>query len=224
MKPLSLLCASAIALTVVPSTTPAVEAILLNDAYTRSDYPNNTYGSAIEMRVYKSGAVTFRAFMKFDLATLPDRTIASQIQRATLRLWVDPSTTAFGLVNIHALTGPWVEKTTETGSTGLSPITHNNSQGIIGALEGPDVPGIAVDNEFVVLDITPLVKQWVSGAKPNHGICIAPGSTATVNLFFDTKEATATSHQPKLEITLAPARVPQRGDVSMGGFTNGPTP
>lgn len=57
---------------------------------------------------------------------------------------------------------------------------------------------------FVAIDITPLVKAWVSGSVVNQGFAIDAASGVTnLNLYFDAQESTATSHEPQLEIGLA---------------------
>jgi hypothetical protein len=51
--------------------------------------------------------------------------------------------------------------------------------------------------------VTDWVKAWLAGSLPNEGIAIEPGAvTAFLDLAFDSKESTQTSHEAKLEISL----------------------
>ena len=63
-------------------------------------------------------------------------------------------------------------------------------------------------NQFVLIDITPLVQEWEEGTEANDGIALAL-TTAAGNFSFDSKEATDTSHEPELEIVLTGPTGPQ---------------
>jgi hypothetical protein len=63
-------------------------------------------------------------------------------------------------------------------------------------------------NQFVLIDITPLVQEWEEGTEANDGIALAL-TTGAGNFSFDSKEATDTSHEPELEIVLTGPTGPQ---------------
>jgi hypothetical protein len=63
-------------------------------------------------------------------------------------------------------------------------------------------------NQFVLVDITPLVQEWVSGSLPNNGLALSL-TTSGGSFSFDSKESIYTSHQPELEITLNGPAGPQ---------------
>ncbi|MGC2110575.1 MAG: DNRLRE domain-containing protein [Candidatus Korobacteraceae bacterium] len=63
-------------------------------------------------------------------------------------------------------------------------------------------------NQFIVVDITSLVQQWISGSLPNNGLALSL-TTSGGSFSFDSKESIFTSHEPELEITLAGGVGPQ---------------
>jgi len=67
----------------------------------------------------------------------------------------------------------------------------------------PEATGVTPSgaNSFLVIDLTQLVKDWLSGAQPNNGIALVAATSNTL-ISFDSKESFVTSHEPRLEITL----------------------
>jgi hypothetical protein len=57
-------------------------------------------------------------------------------------------------------------------------------------------------DQYVQIDVTTLVEDWVNGTMPNDGLALALVGT-TGSFSFDSKESTLTSHQPELEIVLS---------------------
>src|SRR5262249_19940583 len=68
-----------------------------------------------------------------------------------------------------------------------------------------EVLGVPVnsENQFVVIDVTQLVKDWVNGALTNNGIVLVPSAGSGLDSEFDSKEDKDTSHEPRLEMVLA---------------------
>jgi len=67
----------------------------------------------------------------------------------------------------------------------------------------------------MLIDIIPLVQQWVSGVTPNNGIEVAM-TTTTGAVFFDSKETIVFSHHPELQIALSgPAGPPGTARISL---------
>ncbi len=71
---------------------------------------------------------------------------------------------------------------------------------------------------FVLVDITPLVQNWVNGTIPNNGVALMTTTTGA-SYQFDSKEATYTSHQPELEIAIpgAPGAQGPQGPNGLSG-------
>jgi hypothetical protein len=190
----------AMAITLLVSTRQlyAAEAIETDDAYTDAKKATNNFGNATTMVVAGSGNTLKRAWIRFDLpGVLPPGTTASQVSKATLRLWVSTATTG-GPVSVYVVTGmpAWIEGTGKSGSgitdgsaPALAPSPLISGWQIIGA------------DDFAAVDLTSLVQSWVTTPTTNLGIALTPDAS-TVDVSFDSKESTTTSHGPQLEIEL----------------------
>ncbi len=175
----SLLCG----LAVFPAAALAQTVPLTQDAYV---VPANTtnFGTATTLHVGADGA---EALVQFDLTALPaTTTTGSNVAKATLTLFVNTVDVA-GMVNISVANGSW----SELAVTGTDPP-------VPGAAVG-DVP-VSVANNYVTVDATQAVQDWVNGTSNNDGFIITPSGSVQVE--FDSKENTATSHPATLAITL----------------------
>ena len=176
----------------VSSFSLAQSAPPLGDTYTSTASTGANYGSKTTLLV----APTERSYLQFSLAPLPTGVTVS---KATLRLYVDGVTTA-GSFDVYQVTGTWAENT----------MTERTEPGLGASATGshPIALTTANLNQFVVIDITPLVQEWVEGTEANDGVALALTGTAG-NFSFDSKEATNTSHEPELEIVLTGPTGPQ---------------
>jgi hypothetical protein len=165
-------------------------------------------------RVASENGSSTRTWLKFDLATIPLGLKGADVVQAKLCLWVNARTATAGAssrVRIAAAQAPWDE---------LS-LTHANAPPI----DPTTLPDFEISDklEFVVSDLTPLVRAWVDGTKANHGICLLPASGATaMNISFDSKESITGAHEAVLELTLAgPAGAKgdrgEKGDPGIAG-------
>jgi hypothetical protein len=193
IRPLCSQLLAAIALLIFGTTARlhAVEALLLQDAYV-DNKNNSNLGSNGNLRVTKSGNQVCRSFLKFSLATLPAGITATNVTEARLRLWVDSSSNTLGSITMTPVTSAWDEFT----------VTNTTSGGLI--LSSPKLSNLPINSksDFVSIDVTTWVKAWISGTLVNEGFVIDPASTSALNLYFDSKESTQTSHEPRLEIEL----------------------
>jgi hypothetical protein len=128
--------------------------------------------------------------VRFDLTTLPAGTHGADVARAVLRLWV-AKVARSGTFDVHSVQGGWSEDS----------LTAANAPG-----QGRDeLAGIPVSprdrNQFLVVDVTELVREWLDQTLENNGLLLMPNA-AGVSVEFDSKENAATSHEPELEITL----------------------
>lgn len=192
----------------------AVDALLLQDAYTDSTSNKTTtnFGTSGDLRVYKSGTTVMRAFLKFSLATLPPGTTAADIKQARLRLWVNSSSATLGSITLTPVTSTWSELT----------LTHNSSLSLtFGLPKHADLP-ISSIASFVSIDVSDWVQAWLAGTLANQGFVIETSTTsATLNLYFDTKESSLTGHEPQLDITLVgpPGPAGPQGSPGPQGLT-----
>ena len=174
----------------LPSLSLAVEAVLTDDAYTYSKKKNLKYGTQAVLSVWgpAGGTPLTRSFLKFDLSTLPAGITADNVQKATLKLYVNRLTTA-GSFDIFKVTADWDEMT-------ITDQTAPSFDEVVAA-------GVPINQGkiFVTVDLTNLVTDWLNGTTPNYGISILP-NTAGILVNFDSKDGVATSHEPQLEIVL----------------------
>ncbi len=155
------------------------------DTYASSTKPNAANGGSTTLPVLSST----NSYVQFDLSTLPPGT---SVNKATLRLFVN-AVTANGQFDVNQVDGAWSEGT----------LTYNTQPAL-----GPSATGslpITLSksnvNDFILVDITPLVQSWVDGATANHGVAVVLFG-ASGSFSFDSKESNQTSHQPELEIVL----------------------
>lgn len=209
---LSITAAVLATLAAAPKTL-AVDALLLQDTYvdngaTGTKPPPNlsNYGSGADLRVFKGSGRIGRSFIKFNIATVPPGATPANIVQARLLLWVNGNSTLPGSITIIPVTVAWDElKLTDTTAGSLT----------FGAPKLADIPVSNVAN-FISIDVTDLVKGWLNGSLVNEGLMIeASTSATTLNLAFDSKESTLTSHAPQLEIVLA--QVGPQGPQGLAG-------
>lgn len=127
-----------------------------------------------------------RALMRFDVSAIDkDR----MVRRAILRLWcpgIPPSRQepleAYGLAREWDVTATWYEhkyldaaktEANDWTSPGGDLYTAWASGGKPGLVAGAAVRGGPFGHVYE-LDLTALVRQWVSGNRPNHGVCLFP--------------------------------------------------
>jgi hypothetical protein len=180
----------------------AIDGLLLQDTYvdSTSNKAAINYGASGDLRVFKSSTASMRAFLKFSIATLPAGTTAADIKQARLRLWVNSSSTITGAITLTPVTSAWSETT----------LTNNTSASMtFGLPKHADLPISSIGN-FVSIDVTDWVQAWLAGTLANQGFVIETSTTsATLNLYFDSKESSLTSHEPQIDITLIGPAGPQ---------------
>lgn len=202
-----------IAFALLPAAVFAQAVPLTQDAYF---VPGSTanYGAAVTLNV--GGAANAQALVQFDLSTLPAGTTQANIAKATLVLYVDKVTSP-GTINVSAANGVWTEMA--VSGTSAPPVP------------GPAVAsGVAVSNPgtFLYVDATLAVQNWIASPSTNEGFIITPASEG-VNVAFDSKENTTTSHPATLAITItsmgatgATGATGSQGPIGLTGAT-GPT-
>src|SRR5579859_3083091 len=158
------------------------------DTFALSATPRANYGPSPLLPV-TSGATSF---IQFNLSGLPAN---ATVSKATLRLYVDAVTGA-GAFDVFAVNTPWTENSLN--------FTNAPTPGISATGSKPVSISSANCNQFVLVDITSLVQEWLNGTVVNDGIALKLTSAAG-GFSFDSKESLLTSHEPELEISLATA-------------------
>jgi hypothetical protein len=129
--------------------------------------------------------------IRFDLTAVPTGYTGSSVSKATLKLYVNSVTTA-GAFNVDLVNGTWTEKT----------IKYSNEPAL-GSTIAASVPlTTASKGTYVEIDITSAVVEWLNGTQANDGIALVANSPLVAT--FDSKENTAASHAPEIDIVYAP--------------------
>jgi hypothetical protein len=195
-----------------PNQSEATEAILTDDATVAVAKPAGSSRMPVSS-LHVVGPLDSNgeqdAFLKFDFSLLPDGTTGTNIAKATLVLYADTVRHA-GSFDVVAVNGAWSELTV-TSAIVPSP-TEVEATGV----------GVARNNAFVIVDLTGLVRDWVDGVITNDGIALIPNGS-DVNVLFNSKETTQTSHETRLIITIVAAGA--KGETGATGATGaaGPT-
>jgi hypothetical protein len=161
------------------------------DTYAEGSAPTRNFGDQPLLAV--SHATD--SYIRFDLSGVPS---GATVTKATLRLFVNAVVTK-GQFDVYELGNNWSEST----------LNYNNAP--VPGASATDGHPVAITstslNQFVLVDITPLVQSWVSGNIANDGIALAL-SGANGAFAFESKESSFTSHEPELEIALASSGTP----------------
>src|ERR1035441_9854003 len=172
-------------LSLSPLAGQAATVTVAADAHISSSNATVNYGSAPVLSVGEGAS----ALIAFDLSSLPAGLTASNIEKATLTVFVHKANTA-GALDLAQVTAPWSE--------GL--VTYNNRPTSAAAMQS--VP-VSASESYVTFDITLLVRQWAIGAAEHYPVdfTASAGQPGTV-VDLDSKESTSTSHSAFAEITL----------------------
>ncbi len=143
--------------------------------------------------VFVGRAVGHRSWLRFDVSSvIPPGTTWNQVLKATLTLYVTTAP-ASGVVRVQNILGPWSEGSlTDSTAPGLG----NDPFGKVYASAT-----VVSGGRYVTLDVTELLRDWLDGTAANHGLALVPGD-GMVQLSFDSKESTTTSHPPVLDLVL----------------------
>lgn len=207
-----------------PVAASALEAVLTDDSYTSSLIPAATHQTDANLYV-RGGAAggICRAWFKFRLgAVLPANKTSDQITVATLKVYIPTVTTASNASVMSATPTP----PATSGNMDELYVCDSNltTTGPLYSTQAISSPG-----RYYYFDVTALVQGWLDGSITNNGLAIVAGDVSTsqasssVNFQVESKESTTTSHPASLHLVFVP-RIAPKGDVSMGGFTNGPQP
>jgi hypothetical protein len=155
------------------------------DSFVTSAHPQTNYGAYTLLAVQQGT----KSYLQFNLSGLPAN---ANIAKATLRLYVDAVTTS-GSFDVFAINQTWSENT----------LLLNNAPPLGSSATGGHSITISSGskNQFLVIDITGLARQWANGSVANHGVALSLTSS-NGSFSFDSKEATYTSHAPELDIVL----------------------
>ncbi|HEY5908556.1 MAG TPA: DNRLRE domain-containing protein, partial [Vicinamibacteria bacterium] len=183
--------------------------VVAADAYTTSSAPNIKGGAVVGLPVRATTrGLSVRTFVRFNLAALPT---GATISKATLRVWVSAVTTS-GTVEVAPVLTPWLEGT----------LNHATAPTLGSAVATLPV-ATANRKNWVSVDVTALVQEWLDGTLPNNGIALQ--GVAPFAAVIDSKENVTSSHPMELEVALT-SQGPegQQGPPGPPGATGGQGP
>lgn len=164
----------------LPAIARAQTAPLTGDAFVHPGDGTN-YGGLPTINI--GGSTNSQGLLVFDLSQFT----GSSVAWARLRLFVNQVNTP-GSVDLYSANTAWTEGSV-TGTSGIG----------AGTLLQSGIP-ISTAKSFVTLDVTNQVRSWVAGGTNTGFLVVAnPGTT---EVFFDSKESSATSHPAALEVVL----------------------
>jgi hypothetical protein len=134
--------------------------------------------------------------------------VGATINKAMLRVWVN-TVTVPGTVEVQPALEPWTEATL---SHATAPSLGSTAATL--SIAAPDL------KNWVSVDVTNLVQDWLSGALENNGLALVGVNPVLVG--FDCKESTITSHPMELEVALT--SVGPEGPQGPAGVQGNPGP
>ena len=207
-------------LTLQPDAKAGKATYLAQDRSTPAGcYDWNNYGAATNLRMgTAANGVLHRPLLAFNLNRIP---VGAAVSSATLTLWYPATTAPTGLagrdIRVHRVTGAWTEGTgTYPGQCNGSGANWNETQGgdrwgsaggSVDATADASIPAKArTAAGSDTWTITSLVREWVTGAAPNHGVQLRYGNEAipTDNPYFDyyPDDAAGATTRPRLIVTF----------------------
>src|SRR6266446_4692499 len=184
-------------LAVIPATAWG-QLTVTDDTYVSGAAPTTANGSVGSLVV--QGSTTGKpsySYIRFDLTSLTGSGVTStQVQKAYLRLYVTAVTVGggFDVIEVTSPTG-WVEGTLIFNTPNAS-----TPSGTVLATNVP-VPYPASKYQYVLVDVTQAVRDWLNAPSSNNGLVLKPNGTS-VSVALASKEDTTYSHDSALSVVL----------------------
>ena len=158
---------------------PAVRDALIDFAE-----PNRSFGAAARDNALRRADQCNAFLVRFDLAKL-DLPPNAHVAKATLSFYVwDPSSMGKAKVCAFLLKTEWDEVAVTWREPAVGKSWQGSENFMLDADAGPAGPPVVVDPEDgsdtvdppteYLLDVTNLMRTWLDGKSPNHGLAIAP--------------------------------------------------
>jgi YVTN family beta-propeller protein len=186
----------------------------IRDTYIDNATPTSNFGSGNSLKVSYSqvtqGQTTTynyqNSMIEFDRTRLPTNLSANDVVRATLKLYVNKVnvTAPFG-VHLDGVCNTFDENTVTWNTASNSCVNGGNSQAITTA------------NQYVTIDVTVVIRYFLTTARPNFTFLIVPNPP--VNVAFDGKESGG--NPPVLELELVKVNSVTGTDGLTGGGNDG---
>ena len=164
-----------------------------SDTFTNLSSVNQKNGTNADI-IVRNTAGDRHGFVRFDISALPPGT---NVARASLRLYATQVLNS-GTLDIKPVLGAWDEATLSHATTpALGAVAHSHDF------------SSADEKDYVVIDVTSTVQQWVAGSLANNGFALTPNSGTVLRVTFDSKESPDTAHPIELEVIPVGPQGPQ---------------
>ena len=193
----AIFCLLAVAVLLLSSgVSYAAMALLTDDTYTDAHHASAQY--AVKPDVKVNDALGQTGYLKFDLSPLPPGMTADAVEKATLLLYVTDIKRE-GIFEVRRIGPP-----SQLGGWNEWSLNYNNSAGLasIEDLVATAALNPTYKGRFIGIDVTSLVKAWVSGSAVNNGLALVPVVGSGINVTIDSKDDKKYSHEARLEIGL----------------------
>jgi Collagen triple helix repeat (20 copies) len=160
------------------------------DAYTAQGNPTANHGTAPTLIVRALATNTANTYIQFNLAALPAGLTSNNIATATVRLYLN-TVTKSGTFDLYMVSSSWVEDL----------VTYNTAPSLGTKIASSVSVSTAMQGDYLVLNVTPALQAWLSGT-PNNGIALVASNGSSIDVAFDSKESTLTSHDPEIDAPL----------------------
>ena len=177
----------------------AHEVPIVDDATITILNPDTNFGSEEKLSIADGTS----ALLKFHLdpaSTLPENTRGSDVDKASLWIWVDSTTTPGTTIDVVPVLSSWDELTVTA-----------NAAPTLGAVTAT-IP-IEKGKQFVLIDVTELVRYWINNPSGFYGFLLTRSYDSVATLELSSKEGLK---EPRLMISLKPVQGPQ-GDTGPAG-------
>jgi hypothetical protein len=160
------------------------------DSFIAFGTPKATNGRNGSLAVQGGGA---SSFIQFDLSSVPPGVSPSQLNKATLRLFVTGMTVP-GIFDVFPVKSAWQEAT----------LSFSNAPPIAPTAVAPNIKLSAANrNNYLLIDVTTIAQQWLANPALNNGLALVARPLSLISVTFDSKESTTTSHEPVLELSFS---------------------
>jgi hypothetical protein len=175
--------------------------------------PAANYGTDDVMYTYLEGwsGGEVRPMMRFDLSSVP---AGQTLGRAVLRVFRvgQEGMNAPTPITVRAISRAWNEASVswgnaQTGTAWTTPGGDAFADGVAFTIPAYTTPGM------IEIDITNIVRDWLSGTRANNGLLFDLGTQSDVTFYFATRESANTAQRPSLLLELQSAAPQNRAPV-----------
>lgn len=147
-----------------PSSAPGDKITTKIDTYIDQKNPNTSYGTSSTLQINSTINQIKQGLIKFDVSAIPT---GDTVTSAKLWVYVYQKGSSNNSVSIYESLGSWSQSTTWNSKPARDSVRSGSVT-------------ITKSGDYVVLDITGLVQDWVSGHTPNNGMYLVAGSGSII--------------------------------------------